>query len=274
MTTEPVDTGCDWPVDAACFEDSWEALDDEVKDRSIALASATLRRLTGYRVGGCSITVRPCKASCRDLMIPSYYDMLRMGGGVSFWPHVNSDGLWVNSCGCQTDCACDALCEVALPPPVGPIESVKIDGVAVSPDDYRVDGDALVWVGAGECPWPACQDMKADDSKPDTFSVTYLNGYPVDALGAYAAGVLAMEFAKACSGDKKCRLPAGVTSIVRQGVSMEIQGGAFPGGFTGIREVDAFVALWNPDALRQPPRVWSPDLKSARVVGAQSASSP
>ena len=32
----------------------------EVQDRAPGLASATLRRLTGYRVGGCPITVRPC----------------------------------------------------------------------------------------------------------------------------------------------------------------------------------------------------------------------
>ena len=71
--------------------------------------------------------------------------------------------------------------------------------------------------------------MTLADTEPDTFSVTYLNGYPVDGLGAYAAGVLAMEFAKACTGGK-CRLPAGVTSVARQGVSLQIATGAFPAG--------------------------------------------
>src|SRR5262245_16657877 len=152
----PVDYGCEWPVDPAGFEDEWDALDDTVKARSVDLASATLRRLTGYRVGGCPITVRPCKRSCRDLAFPSYYDMLSYGTGVSFWPHIGQDGLWVNSCGCATDCSCEALCSIVLPPPVGPVSSVKVDGDEIDPDDYRVDGAELVWVGASSCPWPTC----------------------------------------------------------------------------------------------------------------------
>jgi len=263
MTTEPVDYGCEWPVDAACFEDDWDALDPTVQQRSIDLASATLRRLTGYRVGGCPITVRPCKASCRDLAFPSYYDMLRYGSGVSFWPHINSDGLWVNSCGCTTSCSCTMLCEVTLPTPVGPVYAVKVNGATVT--SWRVDGDRLVWTGTTACPWPACQDLTKADDQPNTFSVTYLNGYPVDTLGAYAAGVLAMEFSKACAG-KKCRLPANVTAITRQGVSFEIASGSFPGGMTGIREVDTFIGLWNPKALQQSPQVWSPDQRRPRVV--------
>jgi hypothetical protein len=78
--------------------------------------------------------------------------------------------------------------------------------------------------------------------------------------------VLAMEYARACSGGK-CRLPTGVTSVVRQGVSYTVAAGAFPGGVTGIREVDSFIALWNPDALRQTPKVWYPGIRAPRVVG-------
>jgi hypothetical protein len=47
---------------------------------------------------------------------------------------------------------------------------------------------------------------------------------------------------------------------------MEIAGGAFPDGFTGIREVDAYIALYNPKAIRQRATVWSPDIKSPRVM--------
>ena len=95
--------------------------------------------------------------------------------------------------------------------------------------------------------------------------MTYLNSYPVDSLGAYAVGVLAMEFAKACIGGK-CRLPATVTAITRQGVSFEIASGTFPSGFTGIREVDTYISMWNPQGLRQRASVWTPDASSPRVV--------
>ena len=65
MTIDPIPTsGCPWPVDPACLGEKWDELDPEVQERATGLASATLRRLTGYRVGGCPVTVRPCKASC------------------------------------------------------------------------------------------------------------------------------------------------------------------------------------------------------------------
>jgi hypothetical protein len=261
MTEMPVQTpgydGCEWPLDPACFNEDWEALDPATKARSAALASQTLHRLTGYRVGGCPITVRPCTKGCIDAFVPYY-------GGGGFHPGVNTQGNWVNGCGCTHGCSCTAMCEVALPGPVGEVYEVKVGWTVVPPTDYRVDGSRLVWVGAGDCPWPACQDMTKNDG-PGTFTVTYLNSYPVDQVGAYACAVLAMEFASACVGEA-CRLPPGVVSVVRQGVSFQITTGVFPDGFTGIREVDAYLGLWNPDGIRQAPSVWSPDQVQARVV--------
>jgi hypothetical protein len=260
--TVPEYSGCPWPIDPACLGDEWETLDQSIKDRSVALASSTLYRLTGYQVGGCPITVRPCKSGCiGEAIMPIYFS----GAGQWMRPHIGISGLWVNSCGCTTDCSCTVLCEVDLPGPVGRVDEVAVDGIIIDPADYRVDNSTLVWVGDTDCPWPTCQDLSKPDTEPNTFSVTYLNSYPVDALGAYAAGTLAWEFAQACVGNK-CRLPATVTSISRQGVSMEIAAGSFPDGFTGIREVDAYIALWNPQAIRQRATVWSPDVHSPRVM--------
>jgi hypothetical protein len=255
---------CLWPVDTGCLDTTWwDGLTPEVRERSTAYASTTLRRLTGYRVGGCPVTVRPCKASCVDAMVPAYYSVY----GQPWSPGINVQGAWINSCGCTTDCSCTELCEVVLPGPVGDVSQVKLNGGIMVADQYRVDGNRLVWVGdQSGCPWPACQDLAAADTEPNTFSVTYLNSYPVDGLGAYAAGVLAGEFAKACIGSNKCRLPASVTSISRAGVTYEIAAGAFPGGVTGIREVDSYIAIWNPEVLRQQSTVWSPDLRFPRVT--------
>jgi hypothetical protein len=181
-----------------------------------------------------------------------------------FWPHIEG-GIWVNSCGCLAECGCETLCEITLPGPVGRVDAVQVADVTLDPTDYRVDGTRLVWTGSGDCPWPTCQDLAAPVGAPDTFAVTYLNGYSVDSLGAYAAGILAMEYAKACTG-QKCRLPLGVTTVSRQGVTFDVTSGAFPGGMTGIREVDTFIALWNPEPIRQGAKVWSPDLRLPRVV--------
>jgi hypothetical protein len=260
MTIDPIPTsGCPWPVDPACLGEKWDLLDPAVQERAITLASATLRRLTGYRVGGCPVTVRPCKASCVGTSLLTFY------GGGAFNPHIGTSGYWVNSCGCTTDCSCAELCAVTLPTPIGRIDEVTLDGLVVDPADYAIMRDQLVWTGDGACPWPICQDLGADLDQPGTFSVTYLNSWPVDTLGAYAAGVMAYEYAQACVGNK-CRLPANVTSLTRQGVAMEIETGAFPNGMTGIREVDAFIAIWNPSGLRQQVQVWSPDIRNPRVV--------
>jgi hypothetical protein len=235
---------CAWPVDTACLTAEWEAMPEDVQIRSVALASATLRRLTGYRVGNCPITVRPCKRSCAQ-EYGSFY-------GGTFTPHINLDGNWVNGCGCSTDCSCGPICEVRLPGPVTEVAEVNVGGTVIT--DVKVQGNNLVYTGTDDCPFPSCQNLAAAVGEPDTFSVTYYNSYRPDGMAAYAAGIMAVEYGKACTGSK-CRLPAGTTSVTRQGLSIEIAGGSFPGGVTGIREVDAFIGLWRP---AQPPRVWSP----------------
>lgn len=260
--TVPEFSECLWPADPACLGETWEALDVSVQQRSLALATSTLRRLTGYRVGGCPVKVRPCKAGCSKGLLPMYPGFGFHGG--NFNPHINAQGFWVNSCHCMTDCSCGELCKISLPGPVGEVYEVRLDGAVVAEADYTVLGNDLIWAGEGDCPWPTCQDMAKPDTEEGTFSVSYLNGYPVDGLGAYAVAVLAMEFAKACQG-AKCRLPTGVQTITRMGTTYEIQGGSFPDGFTGIREVDAYISIWNPGGLRQQTRVWSPDVRSPRV---------
>jgi hypothetical protein len=236
--------GCVWPVDPACLSDTWEAMDTTVQDRALALASSTLERLVGRRVGVCPITVRPFPLS-GSCFVPDSYSY------TPFMPGVDVNGGWVNNCGAGSF----NNTGIYLPPPVGTISEVKVDGVVVDPSGYRViEGNRLIL----DVPYPRAQDVTLPDTEDGTFAVTYLNAYPVDSNGAYAAGILAMEFAKACSG-AKCRLPRNVTNVVRQGISYEIAAGSFPDGKTGIHEVDTYVALWNPDNQRRS-QVWSPDM--------------
>lgn len=250
--------GCLWPADPACLGDKWDALDALTQERALALASSTLRRLTAFRVGGCPVTVRPCapRAFCGAFVPFS-------GSYGSDWMHpgINTAGLWVNSCGCSGGCGCTITKGVSLPAPIGEIYEVKVDGNVIDPADYRVVGHSLVWQGVGPSPFPATQDLSLPDSLPGTFSITYLNAYPVDLLGAQAAAFLALEFAKACKPAGKCSLPRGVTSVVRSGVSFQIEAGLFPNGRTSIDVVDAFLDLWNPDRRTQPSRVWTPDMR-------------
>lgn len=246
----------EWPVDEGCCSDFAE-YGSEVRQRAIALATETLRILTGYRVGGCPVTVRPCSTSC--VAASAAWG----GWGPGWTPYVDSLGRWVNGCCGSSTCDHLGAASIVLPGPVGRIDAVLLDGEALDPGDYRVDnGNELVRTDGGV--WPTTQEMALAPTEVGTFAVTYLRGIPVDGLGSYAAGVLACEYAAACSGSK-CRLPSGVTNITRQGVSMEINSGFFPGGLTGIREVDVFITRWNPNGLKAPTTVWSPDLPHSRV---------
>lgn len=262
----PAASDCAWPVDAGCFEDPWDELDDDVKARSIALASSTLRRLTGYRVGGCPLTVRPCLRTCANGW-PSLSFYGAQGRFGASYLSLGWDSFWISGCGHGGDCSCAApACTVMLPLPATSVTEVKVDGVVMDPTHYHLDPiNGSLRNLDDPCAWPTCQDLTLPDTEPGTFAVKYLNSYPVDAQGAYAAGVLAMEFAKACTGGK-CRLPTGLQSVVRQGVSYTVTPGAFPDGLTGIREVDTYLGLWNPGGLRQAPKVWSPDIAAPHVA--------
>jgi hypothetical protein len=139
---------------------------------------------------------------------------------------------------------------------------IKVDGILLPVDTYRVDnGNRIVRVDGQ--PWPSCQHMSRGTDVEGTLAVWYVPGIVPDSTALWAAGVMTCEFSKACSG-AKCRLPSSVTSIARQGITMEMSTGMFPDGLTGIREVDAFLTSVNPNALRIPPKVWSPDLATAK----------
>jgi hypothetical protein len=258
-------------VDDSCLGDEWTSATEDQRDRALALASSTLRRLTGYRVGGCPVKVRPCsrRASCA---IPVY----SVNPGTEWMrPGITAQGYWVNGCGCTSACSCTTACEVSLPAPIGQVFSVVANGVEMDLSDFRIDdGHLLVYTGGGECPFNLAQDLSLDDSQPGTFSVTYLNAYPVDSLGATAAGLLALEFLRACKPKAKCALPRGVTDVVRNGVSFTIQAGLFPDGLTNIDLVDGFIELWNPKHLLAAASVWTPGGSKVRTSRGTGGNTP
>lgn len=244
---------CGWVVDWGCVPDE-DDINPIVKARAESLAIESLRRLTGYRVGGCPITVRPCARRC----IPANAVWT---DGVWMQPFIGWNGMWVNGCGCDGDCSCGPLSEVILPGPVGRVDEVRVDGLALDPTSYRVDnGNRLVRLDGD---WPVCSDMTAAPDEEGAFTVTYLRAAEPDGLASYAAGVLAYEFAKACRGDA-CELPPAVTALTRQGVSMEFAVGAFPGNRTGITAIDSWLSIWNPYSVTAQAAVFSPDSRTPR----------
>lgn len=233
----PLPDNC-WPLDnSACA--ALHDYPDEVADRAEALAGQTLRLLTGGTVGGCPITIIP-EVRCRTPHIH----------GVAFAP-VNYGGMWYNTCPCGISSD-----RITLPAPIGRVDQVTVDSVVLDPSKYRVESARWLVRTDGE-KWPVTPD--------EGFTVTYLHAWPVNGLGAVAAGLLACQYAKSLTGDKDCSLPRGVREINRQGISMVLTTDLFPNGLTGIREVDAYVQAYNPHGLRVQPSVHVPG-RTPRVL--------
>ena len=249
--TIPEPDGCPWPVDPACLGDEWDAnFDEPTQTRAVALASKTLRRLTAYRVGGCAVKIRPCSTVCN-----SFISTAITGQFPGFVP-LNWNGAWTN-CACPGPCGHgDPAKALKIPPPVYGVDTVHLNGtLLVEGTDWRYEKGWLYALGSTK--WPLTQDLSQPSTAAGTFEVAYFDSARPDGLAAYAAGKLAFQYANACAG-KKCDLPATVTAVVRQGVSYTLAAGSFPNGETGIREVDAFIALWNPKHRMQRTTVWSP----------------
>jgi hypothetical protein len=236
-----------WPVDWPDGQPA-EGADPKQVARAELFAGTVLRQLTLGRVGGRPITVMPCAQTCHA----PYYGAT----GNGFHPVLLENGAYAN-CWCGGRCTCRPVEAVELAPPVGRIDNVTVGTETLDPSAYHVeDGHLLVRTDGKR--WPACAG--------DGFTVTYLNAYPVDQLGGYAAGVLAGEYLKAMTGGRGCRLPSNVTNIARAGVTMEFAQGMFPDGMTGIKEIDSYLMQWNPHGMKVAPKVYSIDRPAPRQV--------
>jgi hypothetical protein len=172
-----------WPIDWPPSVDL-SAYDPYHVQVAEMAASATMRLLTLYRVGGLPITVMPCTGTCAFPSMPFSGPAQSGNSYLPFYPILLASGAYAN-CFCGASCECEARATVLLGTPVGRIDEVKVDGVVLPSSAYRVeDGNKLVRLdGEG---WPACSG--------DGFTVTYLNGYEVDVLGQAAGGILAAEY--------------------------------------------------------------------------------
>lgn len=240
-----------WPI---TWPAGTEPEDPNIKRLCELYASACMTALTLHRVGGNPVTIMPASRERLDghyiwwETLPDAYPVGQFYPG-SFFPSAQD---------LQTPHTIREVQAIDLPGPVGAVTSVLIDGAALAPENYRVeDGRYLVRIDGQ--PWP--------ENTGDNFVVTYLNSYPVDEMGAHAAGVMAYEWFKAITRSKdKCRLPSNATNVSRQGITIEVATGMFPEGVTGMPEIDVYLMLFNPHGLRVMPRVYSPDLPRHRQV--------
>lgn len=236
-----------------------ETFDPDLLDDMLDAASNLMYALTGRQwSGACTETVRPCSRYTHD-SVGADRRRLAESSGVRLLP----------SCGCHRGdrCGCGTLPEIRFDVfPIVDVTQVRVDGAVVDPSAYRVDGwETLVRIdGQG---WPCCQNLAADPaSEADTFDVTYSYGVAPPVEVVHAAAVLACEMALACQPEQagKCRLPRGLQTLTRQGVTEDLILNdtleLFRAGLTGLPEVDMVIAAHNPNGLRRQPAVLSPDV--------------
>lgn len=250
----------DWPVYWTC---DVSAESPALTGYAVNMATRVLWSLSGRRFGTCTTTLRPCRRTCYDSFPWGWSQWDDTAFPATPWPDWR---YWFPlSCGqCMTDCSCSDVSEVVLPSPVSSIVSVKLDGTPMATGSYRVDNNRLLVRTDGQ-QWPVCNDLSKNDDQPGTWTVTAAYGEDVPASGRMAMGELACEIIKAGRGED-CRLPPGVTSLVRQGVSIQYPdiGQLLKDGRTGLYLTDMFLTSENPDGLKARARVYSVDRPTQR----------
>lgn len=246
-----------WPVERTLLP-TVDATDTGAVQRlqaAVDTAVGVLWALTGRQYGVQRLLARPC---------PRVQDWENEYGHYSIRPYtpVLNGGQWTNV-GCDSGCQSDGLGAVRLPGPVYQVERVDVEGVAIDPSSYRVEGDRVLRVGGHE--WPR-QQLQRPLGEPGTWGVWYLRGRAAPTGAASMVASLAGELYNAVENPAKCRLPKGWTTVQRQGVTVQRVDPAqlLAAGRTGLPDVDLWIKTLNPAGLHAPARVASPDTLGGR----------
>lgn len=261
---------CDWPNTASLCCTDWDEYEPALQEQAFEWAKTILWAATARQFGLCSTTIRPCGRVCSGGAAAGWY-----WDGYGTWTPYIWNGNWHNCwCGEGPGCLnCDPDCQVYLPGPVYSVTSVQVDGAALpitgadgTYNYFVLDQQWLVRADTESC-WPECSNQSLPPGHPDAFEVTYQRGLAVPTPLANAVGALACEYAKACVG-APCRLPTRVSSVSRQGVSVNMVAieDVLKNGLTGLWEVDMLIMQYNPNGLKGRTRFYSPDMPEGRRV--------
>lgn len=221
--------------------------------RLLLRASEILYYLSGRRwIGlGCTET-----ATLRSMDGNGTWPYHPSWGSCSCWTYGTWRGLWLYPPGVDVHLGhSQGPVAIQLPmSPIGVVTEVREDGVLLDPSSYRFSRSGWVTRLDGEA-WNVCMD---------TTTITYTFGEPPPGGGVDAAVELAIELAAYGRGEQ-CAWPRTVTSVTRQGLSMEIANPLdfLAEGRTGLPGVDMWLAAVNPTSRAQRGRVWSPDIPAA-----------
>lgn len=151
--------------------------------------------------------------------------------------------------------------------PVQNVIAVKVDGYDLDPGNvllidgrylYRLDNDG------NRLLWPIGQRPDQADTEIGTCSVLYTWGQPIPPGGTIAARAWACYLGNqlhTLQSSGSCGMTDRVTQLVTQGVTLS-RLSAFDfltAGKTGIEIVDTWINATNPNGLRRPATITSPD---------------
>jgi hypothetical protein len=236
-------------------------------DAAAEQASALLFELSGRLFPGeCGPkTVRPPCHGCA-----CGYQVLSRGYVVGPWNW--NGGVYSSLCDyCLVSCSPSRIKLSGYP--VREIDEIKIDGDVVDPSLYTLWKRRYV-TRLDDGHWPYQQNLTLADTEDGTFSISYTYGADPPEIGIAAAAQLGCEIYNACAnggaGAIDCALPAGVTRVTRQGITIEKQAfvswgyigknqrGFAPGWKTGLSLVDAFLNAYNQAGIMRRPVFWGP----------------
>lgn len=134
--------------------------------------------------------------------------------------------------------------------PVRRIREVSIGGQILPSASYAIRDSSQLVIDSDHC-----------SGLCDGPLVTYDYGTQPPSAGKLAAIALANELIKDLNG-MECQLPSNVTSINRQGLSIEVYDTQdfLDKGKIGVPAVDRFIAIANPSGAKKPARVVNPDM--------------
>lgn len=161
--------------------------------------------------------------------------------------------------------------------PLRSITQVKIDGVVIPPDEYRIDDHR--WLSrvrptissepTERYGWPATQSLDLPDTEESTFSVTCTYGIDPPYAGKLGAAALAAHIAGQYNQTSGRNLPTRTQSVTRSGVNIQIGDSLawVAEGMTGVYEADVFIRFYNPSGATRRASVYSPDIGTSRRAG-------
>ena len=136
--------------------------------------------------------------------------------------------------------------------PVHQVFSLKADGVEIPRDSYSLRNNSYLVKKGRNGYWDFCSTHE--------FEVTYEYGANPPIAGIEAAIDLGNEMILAFDGSDLCKLPQRITSMTRQGISINVADPEeyFADGRVGIYSVDMFIKAYNPSKAKKKSKVFVP----------------